>query len=344
MRLLTLIIFALLLGANAAFGETKQFKDWQVTCSTYADCAATLSLDEDPNDFLTPDFTLTLARSAYETYWHISLTTLAATPGPASQLRADVDGQKHAFSPDAGFATFGALHTYFVLGKPAQNLLDQMVPGKLISLEFTDQAGAAHTLDFSLAGLAAALLWIDEKQMRVGSERVASAPPENLVKVTDRAPAPMPEVLKKRQLGLYECEELDNLPNGMDGEAHRIDAEHTLFIIPCWAGAYNFSSQFYLHSDQGTRLLLFADYADRQGWSGTNTLVNAYYAPRDQTIGAYYKGRGIGDCGSTGLWQWDKWSFRLLEYTHKQDCDGKGYPAEFPTVFRAPDYKPPTYD
>ena len=34
---------------------------------------------------------------------------------------------------------------------------------------------------FSLSGLTAALLWIDEQQRRVGSERVASAPPHGLV-------------------------------------------------------------------------------------------------------------------------------------------------------------------
>lgn len=340
MRMIAITIVALILGVATVNAQPRQFRDWQANCDDYANCTATLEIDADPSDYMSPDYRLSLSRDAYETYWLISLTTFATTPADNAELAVLIDDQSYHFAASSEFAAYGALNEYFLLGKTAQLLLNQLVPGTSVSFEYADENAATQRIEFSLSGLAAAMMWIDEQQSRVGSERVAEAPPTSVKKVTDRNPAPMPESLKTSAPNSTECEPLADLPNGEDGEAYRLDAEHSIYLIPCWAGAYNFSYQVYTATDDALQLQLFADYNERQGWSGTNTLVNAFYDPRSQTLSAFYKGRGIGDCGSTGLWQWDQRNFRMLEYTGKYECDGEGDPGDFPVVYRAPDYTP----
>ena len=50
------------------------------------------------------------------------------------------------------------------------------MPGAALDVTFTDDSGATGKAGFSLDGLTAALVWIDERQGRLGSERVAEAP------------------------------------------------------------------------------------------------------------------------------------------------------------------------
>lgn len=340
MRILFLLTAILCISAANAQAQTIKLRDWQAACDEYTNCAATLEIDANAKDYLTPDYSLKLARDAYDTFWTISLITYDATPADNAPVLVELDGSTHTFYPGDTFTAYGALNEYFLLGKPAQQVLDQMVPATSVQFSFLDSESKTRAIDFSLSGLAAAMLWIDEKQTRIGSERVAEAPPSGRAKVTDRAPHPMPDSLKNRDVTLTQCDPVSELPHRNEGESHRLDAEHTLHLIPCFAGAYNFSFQFYLQTQHGVRPIFFAQYNERLGWSGTDALINAYYDPRSQTISAFAKGRGFGDCGTTGLWQWDRWNFRLLEFTAKSNCDGEGYPAEFPVVYRAPDYHP----
>ena len=58
--------------------------------------------------------------------------------------------------------------------------MDRLMPGSALDVSFTDESGAATATTFSLTGLTAALIWIDERQGRLGSERVAEVPPYGL--------------------------------------------------------------------------------------------------------------------------------------------------------------------
>lgn len=74
-----------------------------------------------------------------------------------------------------------------------------------------------------------------------------------------------------------------------------IDPEHSVASHPCWSGAYNFGTGYWLinHSAPDKPLLITTD-------------GSTYY---EGQIMASHKSRGIGDCWSMQSWVWDGKSF-----------------------------------
>jgi hypothetical protein len=128
---------------------------------------------------------------------------------------------------------------------------------------------------------------------------------------------------------------MDWLPIREDGEVHPLPGGAVLYLVPCYAGAYNFAWRFYIDRDGGGtyEVLYFADYSERWGWTGTDVLYLPTFDEKTLELTSYYKGRGIGDCGTSGRWVWDEYLFRLVEYRAKDDCDGSGAPGEFPVAY-----------
>jgi len=332
--------------APAAFAaepaQEAQFRDWQARCDPYGNCTAGFSVDADSTDHLVPDYRLALSRAAYETYWNIAFSAFIPAPDPTAVMTFAIDGTATTFTPETDIAAFGGLNDYYPLGKKAQTVLDQMVPGSALTIDYQDQAGTARQADISLAGLAAALLWIDEQQSRLGSERVTAEPPSGKTRLTTRDPAPVSDALLARHAAGTDCEPLSELVNGEDIQSYRLDADHSLHMIPCWSGAYNFSYAVYIEDAYGTEQAYFASYSDDMGWGGKAALVNAWFDPEDNTLGEFSKGRGIGDCGTSALWQWNERGFKLLEYRARSECEGD--PGAFPLVYGAPGYTPAADD
>ena len=118
---------------------------------------------------------------------------------------------------------------------------------------------------------------------------------------------PTPTSLPTALLALHDrqsnCEPIANLVHGEDWEIHRLGDDEILFMVPCFARAYNFSHQLYTSregADYFTRLL-FADYSDSHGRTGTDQLVGAFFDPDTLTLSSFYKGRGLADCGTSGI-------------------------------------------
>jgi hypothetical protein len=154
--------------AQPASGAT----NWQVACAPDGYCLASVAT--------AARGTFHVARQARCTYWEVSFTTAGPLPDPSRPFTASVDGKTLDFAVPDSVAPFGRPRDFYFLGKPAQALLDLLVPGKNLEIGFTDEAGQQETLEFELAGLARALIAIDEAQHRLGAERVAEAPPYGL--------------------------------------------------------------------------------------------------------------------------------------------------------------------
>lgn len=138
------------------------------------------------------------------------------------------------------------------------------------------------------------------------------------------------------------CDPLGDLVNADDIVTGALDDSQTLYLVPCFAGAYNFGYAAYLGDTRYNefRQLYFADYSETHGWTGTAQLFNPWYDPETRELGSFYKGRGLGDCGTTGLWRWTEYAFKLLQFTAKQECDAPEHPGDFPVIYTAPDYAP----
>jgi hypothetical protein len=166
----------------------KYFKDWTAVCRPDGYCAAATYLNPAAATYLnsaaaTPaigDYVLGIGRPARQTYWEVSFTPTLATADAGKGFTATVDGDTLAFSFPAEIAPYGATNDFFFLGDKAQTLLDRLVPASSAGIAFTDAQGQARLAPFSLAGIGAALIWIDGMQGRIGSERVTGPPPYGL--------------------------------------------------------------------------------------------------------------------------------------------------------------------
>jgi hypothetical protein len=163
--------------ANDSDKARQDFKSWQVSCRIDGYCSAIAGVDPDEAAGAGAGFALKVGRHAQQTYWEISLGTAGATADTEAPFSAAVDArQPEALATEA----FGSAHSLYFLGTGAQKLMDQLVHGKAVAFAFTDTAGVDRRAVFRLSGLAAALIWIDTRQHRIGAERVTGAPPYGL--------------------------------------------------------------------------------------------------------------------------------------------------------------------
>ncbi len=340
LALLSLIFIIISLPLSAK--EIRQFRDWQVKCDDYQNCAATISITSD--ETIGIDYTLSLERKYYSEFWDFSFIAYEAQPKLDENIAIIIDGEEIIITQPEQFAAYNLLNQYYFLGESGQIIFDKIINGSQMQIIFIDEDGIERAPIFSLSGVAASLLYIDEKQERLGIARKIGIEPENGNPVTQREPHPIDEQLLSLQIEANACDPLEDLPHGKDIMTYRLDAQSSLALIPCWAGAYNFGYTAYRLDRYGAEQLLFAAYSDEGGWSGTKYLVNPYFDERYNRLHDFFKGRGLGDCGSIGLWQWNGYDFSLLQYEYREECAGLSEGEElgrFPIIFRHEDYIAP---
>lgn len=333
MRALLLALFVLI--APAALAGERDFRNWHTACGDDGYCAATTEAGGD---------LLRVARHAEQSYWEVSFVSGSSQADEWQDFIVDVDGQTETFGLRSEIGAYGSITDFYLLGEKAQRVMDLMMPGETLRLRYTDTTARPRVVDFPLAGLTAALLWIDEQQGRIGSERVASVPPHGLTPAgQEQIEVPViPQAVMDRHFADPDCEPFEQLANGRDFTVAPLDTDYTLYLIPCWAGAYNFGSKAYVRSSSADAVeqLYFADYSDYAGWTGTPYLVNAYYDPEFKELGSFSKARGTGDCGSSGTWKWTGSAFRLEEFRARECTDGpideNEEVGDFPVIFTAP--------
>lgn len=342
-QLIAVAIVALsVLSAHAQDGEIrKDFKDWLGACRTDGYCSAITYLNPNPGDGRVADAWMRIGRHAQETYWEVSFTPIKVMADPAMPFTFLVDGKGETFAGPDEIAPFGAVNDYFLLGAKAQSLMDQLMPGKSLEVTFSDAGGNTTKAGFSLAGLTAALIWIDETQGRLGSERVAEAPPVGLapaLPVQDGASGKVtladipPGLIQQDADRPDKCDGFDIVG---DQPFYRYETGgKTLYFLPCTSGAYNHFYSVYVGMGDWYDLQLFATPTYRAGWQAEEGVWFESFDPATNQLRSSNLGRGMGDCGMRGLWQWNGSSFVMLEYRMKADCDAAGEPGDFPLVFK----------
>lgn len=192
----------------------------------------------------------------------------------------------------------------------------------------------------SLAGASAIMLWIDEQQGRLGTTTAlvrrgekspqTSVPPAVALPSVRGTPAePLgPEdaaplgASVRASLEADACEPLDP-ESSMRDEAWDL-GDQTLVQLLCYRGAYNFGSSWFLVKGEAITPLAFPIPAENGSatMDSTTDLVNAGFAAGTGQLSSFSKGRGIGDCGSSGEWRWDGQRFQLASYALMGDCRG----------------------
>jgi hypothetical protein len=109
----------------------------------------------------------------------------------------------------------------------------------------------------------------------------------------------------------------------LSGGLHLVD-------VPCWRAAYNFGSiLFALDSSapEKARLLSF-QRPEKNKLTSTYQLSSPGYDEKTKILSSFHKGRGVGDCGSSGEWRWNGNDFELKRYWNKDKCDGQAFDVE----------------
>lgn len=344
-RLFPLLTFFLFL-APCAFAAPvqKSFTDWQVTCNNQNFCQARNTGEHQ-------GLVMTLSRSAgarADAQLRIDFGNLNGlnkippkTPPIAPRLLLDDKsltpaGDKWRISPNR-MATDDPT--------TINGFLTQIQEASAITLK-----GGAGNL--SLAGLKAALMFIDAQQKRIGSETawikkgdepplsVPPAPALKEVAITNPTPTPLSQS-ELNDLLDYGAWRMNNSQCSLDPARRevRVSAlsdDKALMIISCEAGAYNTVDLAWLVS----RKKPFASWPVRLRLPFTPAsdnpdleLMNATYNEKTKELATLAKGRGMGDCGVATRWRYDGQRFRLVRYAEEPSCDGWNGPDSWPILW-----------
>ncbi len=161
-----------------------------------------------------------------------------------------------------------------------------------------------------------------------------------LADFTQTPMAPPPQGVIDRALDDPDCflPETFNALEMWDGTT--LDANTRVHIVPCQVAAYNVVSKIIIErrDDEGTSstfdLQSFADYSSHYGWTASDTLTNAFILPETGHLAHFHKGRGIGDCGTTGSWEWTGYVFAMIEYRVHEACDQSLMPDAWPIIYQ----------
>lgn len=214
----------------------------------------------------------------------------------------------------------------------------------------------------SLAGLNAALLYVDEHQQRLDTPdawarrgdrdtaAVPAAPP---------LPAPPPESppppalaeadaarltrsVRESQAAALRAQECNASGGEFDvsrqDAAHALDATHALVFVTCYSGAYQASSLVFRAARDGsdvTRLTLPAPELsdDSEKREAFDLLIGPEFDAATGMLTQYARGRGIGDCGFQSSWRFDGQAFELSRHAEMTRCGGMT-PDAWPVLWR----------
>lgn len=332
------------LGIQASFGT------WVVGCDNARSCRA---------------IGVPVDRHVDETALILDRTGQPAARPVFRLVLARPEGSTGALAGKLQLASDGSLLPMLEVGRNLQaddpfadtwraSIVDESVVSALVLALRTGKAltvarpGAAPFATISLEGAAAALLFADERQQRVGTtgalvavgsrhDAEIPAPPP-----LPRAPAitPLARLSAKAALPaavrrLYEADvAAEHCSEEVAASAERVVArlgpQRVLFAIPCWMGAYQGGNAYYRHHTDAPEwaepLKLPRPHQqrvedDHPGLPG-HILGGDEFDPASGEISTFAKGRGRGDCGTTASWVWAGRAFVLTSFSDLPICRG----------------------
>jgi len=209
----------------------------------------------------------------------------------------------------------------------------------------------------SLGGLTAALLRIDDRQGRVGTQSALVQPGNQPASAVPPAPAypripfhPIAETISPEEArrleakvrrfarAIFRKEECDTDSLVKAAEIFALDSGKALIFVECLQGAYQASSLAFIASRQSARIrqvILATRYPGASPQTAkVSWFTNASFEPKTGELGMFAKGRGLTDCGMSAGWIWNGREFVLAEMSSQDWCGGV-YPGDWPVLFRS---------
>jgi hypothetical protein len=316
-------------------GDLETFSDWTVGCDNGRACHAVGLVPEDwPEDALTMG-----VRRGPEPEAAPLVTFEVGDDSLPVALVADGARLPARLQPYEGVARVHPADTAGVIEALR----------KAARIEVLDSTGK-RLGTVSLKGATAALLYMDDRQRRVGTvtalvrpgARPASAvPPPPPLPVVVAAPPARAPALKLSGVRLAALRRqarciIEDVGGPDSAETSAMSPAHTLLLLSCGTGAYNMSFVPYVLTRRGkvvdARLAAFD--VEKVGWGeeGHPVLVNAEWDSKRRLLTSFSKGRGLGDCGTAQDFAWDGARFRLVEQSEMGECRGS---VDYITTWRA---------
>jgi hypothetical protein len=320
----------------------KQFKDWTIGCDNARNCTA---LGLSPEEGMMGPYVRIGRAGAANAAPEIGFAMLlddgvkAGSPG----LKVTLDGKDIPGLPAQPMQA--ALDGEYVRAVLPAGSIDALVAvlrnGTNLNVLLLDGSKEVASGTISLAGSAAALLYMDDQQNRVGTV-TALARKGNAAASSVPSVPELPVVATKRMTDLAKTKE--PLPLGIvrpKGEfcrefpdmVVRLSANQTLWGLCSQPAAYNFDYTFFIAGQGRPQSAVFAAPGLVQD-RGPGVLTSPSLSDDGMTLGSYAKGRGLGDCGVLADWAWDGTAFRLMRLTMMDSC--RGVPVDdWPVLFQA---------
>ena len=342
-RVILFLLFGLLPTSLAWAAPAQQlFSDWMVTCNNQNFCVAR-------NVGLHHGLVMTLTRSAGAATNASLRIELGGVGNPVATLapiapRLLLDGQSLTLGDEHWQIADKLLKTDD--SATINAFLQQVQEAQAITLENGLQK-------ISLQGLKAALLFIDNRQKRVGSETawigkgeepplsVPPAPALRTVAKVDMTQSPLSRD-ELNDLMDYGNERMNNSACSLDPFRREVRVaaltdDKVLLMTSCEAGAYNTIWLAWLVSRQrpfiARPLRLTLPFQPPGDAPRAIELVNASYDDRHQELVTLDKGRAPGDCGTQTRWRYDGQRFSLVRYARQPQCDNWQGPDAWPTLW-----------
>jgi hypothetical protein len=327
---------------------TRIFGNWTAVCNNANDCWAYATAEDFGSGWVLLNYPAGPAGQV-----EVRVGDWSDTPGP---LRLSIDGQAiGAAATQRSEGGDGAMIDRF---DDLPDFIARLGQGRTLAVQSADPDSAPS---ISLQGAAAAFLWIDERQGRLGTttalarrgdRRADSVPTAPALPIVGAAPAVSQAGLSDDPIlpaGLEALAQVKACRADMDwgngagvqknDNVARLDGDTLLWSVLCFRGAYNEGHRFFLTGNEGQnpRPVLFRS-TDQEGEDAGQDddyiLINAGYDPETRTVFSFSKGRGLGDCGAAYVWTWTGREFTLTEERVMQKCAGL-WPDLWPTTWRS---------
>lgn len=314
--------------ATPQLSPLANYRDWVVGCDNIFTCQA-VSLQDD------------FARE------NAATVSIKRTASPQPQLTIEIDNiaqisDRYRIIIDGKNVDTGVIDSdrnmIIVTSADALKLARAMARG--YAMEIFD--GTNQSLGkISLSGSFAALRYMDDRQnmMRtpmgissVGRQKYRSkniaAPIIAVQKIAQTGIIPaFADILRLSKISGCEEEQFGVTEDRAYSLGNQDGNPLALAIISCGSGAYNYSSAPFVGVQRGGAWQFVPakfdyDKAVFTSENGAKILVNVGWDEERQILSSYYKGRGIGDCGSSADYVWDGNMFRLVSANSMDPCRG----------------------
>ncbi len=327
------LIFALLGGlavtVPVSAGYVKEVRDWFTYCSDSLVCTFETSLKGGAI------FRFGFSRGSTANAPVDVFVVGAGTDG--SNLRLTIDGEaENSFEFSAGKKDDNEAWR-FELGAKQFDVLNAMMAGSSVAITVDDGAKRV-TANASLSGFTGSALFVDDVQQNVGSRDALKAKGEAVaadatitafeLNASSELPVKVAEFWREHTDQCAEgYEGREDLIKELGGLRIEMEEGAMLYLLPCGLpGAYNYPKTALIH-DVRTGMVRQLAFPIMSALGPTMDLTpfNINWDGRDRSLSSFYKGRGLGDCGTRAIWKIEGGfyaNFVLVRQEQKDECDG----------------------